>query len=566
MPGLRPRHGSTGASDTLASTFPASSPVMADSPVRNAGNPDLTVPTISIPATRKAGEKASRKPAVLEIGSERGLARPSSSRSLKSALGSRSHGLGHRRHNSRNQFARGFSPVNEDNAPFHQDVPDKKPPKGLATFHDDNIIDPDLAPYLSDEQSSGDEQVSIMAALNGSSATGAPDERHGWDGGVGSSRKPRSRFGDKSLNSVAFASRDTDNHSLSSMRPPNLVRPSKRRNFSISSATYLRPSPRSYRANTTTLGSTSSLRESTYGTAITQVGSPLHTGRVSRLIRSSSMRGASAPAIELNNASLQHVQRLLSQLLSDSELPNVASWENALLPILLRATDDVNPNVQNGDDIDIRHYVKLKKIPGSKPGDTAYVSGLVFTKNLALKCMPRNIPHPNILILTFPLEYSRHQQHFMSLEPVIRQEREFLQNLVNRIAALRPHLLLVERHVSGLALEFLKQANIATAYNVKISVLEAVSRCCQTRIISSIDKLAIKPAQAGKCASFYLKTYVNEWRKKTYMFLSGCAKELGCTIVLRGADTPTLRKIKSDHRIHDIRSLQSQIRDLPYEG
>ena len=44
--------------------------------------------------------------------------------------------------------------------------------------------------------------------------------------------------------------------------------------------------------------------------------------------------------------------------------------------------------------------------------------------------------------------------------------------------------------------------------------------------------------------AFYLKTYVNNGRKKTYMFLSGCAKELGCTIVLRGAEDTTLAKMK----------------------
>ncbi|KAL9129660.1 MAG: hypothetical protein Q9217_001939 [Psora testacea] len=540
--GFRPRHGSAGAGDTLASPFPPSSPPATDVSRRGTGNPDLSVPMMSIPATRKAGERASRRPAVLEIGSNRGLARPSSSRSLKSVLGSKSHTPSHRRHNSRNQFQRMFRSANEDNAPFHQDAADKTNPSRLATFHDDNIIDPDLAPYLSEEASSGDEQVSIMAALNGDERTGTSDERHLLGGNL--SRRARSRHGEKSLGSVTFASRDADIHSLTGSRSMNLSRPSKRRNFSTSSATHLRPSPRSYRANAVNLGTNSNIRESASGAALPQIApSPTPSG-IGRMIRSSSMRGAAAPTIELNNASLQHVRKLLHQLLTDSGISEIASWEKALVPILLRATDDVNPDVQNGDDIDIRHYVKLKKIPGARPGDTAYVSGLVFTKNLALKCMPRSIPHPNILILTFPLEYARHQQHFMSLEPVIRQEREFLQNLVSRIAALRPQLLLVERHVSGLALEFLEQAHITTAYNVKASVLEAVSRCCQTRIISSIDKLAIKPAQTGKCANFYLKTYLNEGRKKTYMFLSGCAKELGCTIVLRGANTATLKNIK----------------------
>lgn len=497
---------------------------------------------MSIPATRKAGERANRKPAVVEIGTDRGLTRPSSARSLKSAFGSKSHTPGHRRHNSRTQFPRQPRVGIEDDAPFPQQVQGKGLSRRLTTFHDDNIIDPDLAPYLSDDQSSGDEQVSIMAALNGSEVSGSLEERQGWEAAALSSRKARLRLGEKSTSSVTFASRDADTQSLTGGRSS---RPGKRRTYSTSSATHLRPSPRSYRASAMNFGSTASLREAALSTTSAQSLTPTTPSNTCRMLRSSSMRGAAAPAIELNNASLQHVQKLLNQLLHNAGLAEISSWEKALLPILFRATDDVSPDIQSGDDMDIRHYIKLKKIPGGRAGDTAYVSGLVFTKNLALKTMPRSLSHPNILILTFPLEYARHERHFMSLEPVIRQEREFLQNLVNRIAALRPQLLLVERHVSGLALEFLEQANIATAYNVKPSVLEAVSRCCQTRIISSIDKLAIKPAQAGKCASFYLKTYLNEGRKKTYMFLSGSAKELGCTIVLRGAESAILKKIKS---------------------
>lgn len=543
--GLRPRHGSTGASDILTSPMPGSSPTDKRGSHRSPNHPDLTVPTMSIPATRQAGGDAGSKPLVLEIEAERTLVRPSSSRSLKSSFANKSFSSGHRRFNSRHQFQRSFRSVNEDNAPFHQSAAsDKANPGRFPAFHDDNVIDPDLAPFLSDEGSSGDEQVGIMAALNGDPLSRSHDnERHGFSGLLASSRKARSRAGDKSVSGITFASREADTHSLNSSRTANISR-SKRRNLSVAGNPHLRLSPRDLRGSTAISNIGFDIHESTSSSNLAQVASSANSAVASRMIRSSSMRGAAAPAIELNIASLRHVRKLLHQLLQDSKVPNIASWEKALVPILLRATDDVNPDVQNGDDIDIRHYVKLKKIPGGRPGDTAYVSGLVFTKNLALKCMPRSMSHPNILILTFALEYARHQQHFMSLEPVIRQEREFLQNLVNRIAALRPQLLLVERNVSGLALEFLEQANIATAYNVKASVLEAVSRCCQTRIISSIDKLAIKPAQAGKCASFYLKTYVNEGRKKTYMFLSGCAKELGCTIVLRGDDDATLAKMK----------------------
>ena len=478
--------------------------------------PDIAAPTMAIPAARKAGSDSSRKPTVLEIGTERTLARPSSSRSLKSSYTGRPYIPGHRRHNSRYLAQRGFKSVGEDDAPFHQNTGSEKN-KQLPAFHDDNVIDPDLAPYLSDEASSGDEQMSIMGALSGAGISKSfEQEKGGLASLLSSSKKGRSKLGERSIAGMTLASRDTDNISLSSSRGTNVPRSSRRRNLSVANNLMLRPSPRSHRAPIGFTQAPPQLPEGSENNDYAQSSLPKTPIGVPRMLRSSSMRGAAAPAIELNNASLQHVRKLLRQLLQDAELQSISSWEKALVPILLQATDDVNPDVQRGDDIDVRHYVKLKRIPGGRPGDTSYVSGLVFTKNVALKSMPRSIANPSILILTFALEYARHQQHFMSLEPVIRQEREYLQNLVSRIAALRPQLLLVQRNVSGLALDLLEQANIATAYNVKASVLEAVSRCCQTRIISSVDKLAIKPAQAGTCSNFYLKTYVHKGKKKTY--------------------------------------------------
>jgi len=531
--GFRARHGSKGAREASPARSLASRNDGHTKPSSNA------VPTMAIPATRRIGDDLNRRSAVVEIDAGRRLPRPGSSRSLKSsALSARQYPT-HKRHHSRNLLQRGMRHFNEEAAPFHRDPEnDSAKTRRLPAFHSDSIIDPDLAAFLSDDESSGEEQLTIMSALNGDGMGRSVDrDRNTLSGFLASNKKSRSRAGDKSVSAINFANRDLDD-----LRLANTSRNPKRRNLSISSNVHLRPSPRNIRFSNASPAMSTHLQESFSSSALDQLNSP--SGGL-RMIRSSSMKGADAPVVELNAASIQHVRKLLRQLLHHFAIPNVNSWEKALIPILLQATDDVNPDVQNGDDIDIRHYVKLKKIPGGRPGDTSYVSGHVFTKNLALKSMPRSIAHPNILILTFPLEYARHQQHFMSLEPVIRQEREFLQNLVHRIAALRPQLLLVARNVSGLALEFLEQANIATAYNVKPSVLEAIARCSESRIISSIDKLAIKSGQPSRCASFSLKTYVHRGRKKTYMYLSGCPKELGCTIVLRGGENETLAKIKS---------------------
>ncbi|PYH98192.1 1-phosphatidylinositol-3-phosphate 5-kinase [Aspergillus ellipticus CBS 707.79] len=497
----------------------------------------MRTPTMAIPATRRAGEGHNRRSAVLEISPDRPLARPTSSRSLKSSLSGRPHSMGHKRHHSRQQFIRNFKPYHDDRAPFQRrHAEDTVQETRLPAFHKDNIIDPDLAQYLSDDASSGEEQQNLMSAVSeGSlSKSGGESERTTFGGLLAAMKKGRSAFGDKSIAGLNPLSRDADDGSVASSRAVNLTRPPRRRNLSVASSVHQRHSPRASKDNGF------NTHEPPTAVHVFPIGVP---SSGFKMTRSSSMRGTSAPPVELNKASLQHVRKLLRQLLKDSSVPNAPKWETALLPILLKAADEVVPDVQGGDDMDIRHYIKLKRILGGRPGDTSYVSGLVFTKNLALKSMPRSIARPKILIIAFPLEYARHQQHFMSLEPVIRQEREFLENLVSRIAALRPNLLLVEKNVSGLALELLEKANIATAYNVKSSVLEAVSRCTQTKIITSMDKLVTTPVHSD-CGSFDVKTYVYNGRKKTYMYLSGCGKELGCTIVLRGGDSNVLGKVK----------------------
>lgn len=163
----------------------------------------------------------------------------------------------------------------------------------------------------------------------------------------------------------------------------------------------------------------------------------------------------------------------------------------------------------------------------------------------------------------------------MSLEPVIRQEREYLQNLINRIAAVKPQLVLVQRNVSGLALNMLDKAKIAVAHNVKRSVLEAISRCCQSRIITSMDKLATLVDSQSMCESFSLRSFVDHGKRKTYMYLSGCPKELGCTIVLRGSNTAVLRRVKRIaefmlQAIYNLRLETSFMRDefalIPHYG
>ncbi|RMZ89086.1 hypothetical protein DV736_g3679, partial [Chaetothyriales sp. CBS 134916] len=487
-------------------------------------------PTMSFPV-RRAYETADRSSRVIEFeGPDRPLPRPSSSRSLKAA---HSIGHGHKRHHSRQQYIRSFKAYHDDRAPFQRRTLEDitKEPKTSA-FHRDSIIDPDLAQYLSDEASSDDDQSMSMSVHQEKDGRGDED-KSGISGLLAAVKKSRTRLTDRSIAGFLYPGRDTDTGSIISSRGPEGNR--RKRNLSVASSIHQRLTPRANKDR---------LQVLIAGARTDSPPTQHPVSRMSRMIRSASMHGLGAPAMELNRASIQHVHKLLQQLLKDADVPRPESWEQALVPILLRATDDVDPDVQAGDDIDIRNYVKLKKIPGGRPGDTAYISGLIFTKNVALKSMPRSIIAPRILIVAFPIEYSRHEQHFMSLDPVIRQEGEYLENVVNRIAALKPDLLLAQRTISGLALDLLEKAGITTIFNVKSSVLDAVSRCTQTRVVQSMDKLGAQDGQLGLCESFEIKTFVSEGRRTTYVYLSGCPPQLGCTIAIRGGEQKSLVKIK----------------------
>lgn len=158
----------------------------------------------------------------------------------------------------------------------------------------------------------------------------------------------------------------------------------------------------------------------------------------------------------------------------------------------------------------------------------------------------RVLNNPRIMVLTLPLEYHRVEGQYVALTPVMAQERDYLRGLVQRIAAQRPHIVLASSPVSRIALEGLLAANIAVARSVKATALGAIMRSTQAEDISSMDRLALEP-KLGRCTTLRLTTFDHELipsRRKTLMRFEGCHKEFGCTLVLRGGDLATLRKVK----------------------
>jgi len=257
----------------------------------------------------------------------------------------------------------------------------------------------------------------------------------------------------------------------------------------------------------------------------------------------------SSYAQELNSISLFHLRIMLRQMLTKEEIPNISEWETTLLKLALQIARDLtftaHPQRQ-GADMDVRRYVKIKKIPGGTPKDSEFVDGAVITKNVAHKAMSRSQRNPRVMFVTFPLEFQRVEGQYMHFGQVVLQEKEYLNNLAARIAALRPHIVLVEKSVSRIALDALAKHKIGVARSVKESAIQFVARMTQGDVFSSIDRLALEP-RLGHCTKFQIQTFDHQLipgRRKTYMRFEGCNKEMGCTILLRGGNNDTLTRIK----------------------
>lgn len=260
---------------------------------------------------------------------------------------------------------------------------------------------------------------------------------------------------------------------------------------------------------------------------------------------------------ELNEVSSLHMEALLDQVLSDQNFENPDEWKR-ILNGCLRKIQTIRLNAKDSTTLDFRqNYVKIKRICGGNSESSEYINGVVFSKALPCKNMPRLVESPRILLVMFPLEYQRNENHFLSIETVIAQEREYLDKLVSRLTSLTPSVVLVGANVSGYALELLNKAGVVVQFNLKPQVIERIAKLTEADIAISIDKLAGN-VRMGSCEKFEVNSHVYRNISKTYTFIRGCNRELGGTILLRGDTEENLRKLKdvSEFMVYVVFSLK----------
>uniref|UniRef100_A0A0D9WBK8 1-phosphatidylinositol-3-phosphate 5-kinase n=1 Tax=Leersia perrieri TaxID=77586 RepID=A0A0D9WBK8_9ORYZ len=229
------------------------------------------------------------------------------------------------------------------------------------------------------------------------------------------------------------------------------------------------------------------------------------------------------------------------------EVVTALSWEAALL---------IQPHACTaGNDMDPATYVKLKCVASGSRRQCQVIKGLVFRKNAAHKHMPTQCHTPRLLLIQGALGLDSNLG-FSSFDSMDKDKNNLRTSIARMVQRCRPNLVMVEKTVSRDIQELLLQHGVTLLLDMKLHRLQRISRSSGAPLLSFSDLLDCPKLK--HCDYFHIDKFFEEHnhtaaaakpaagkrQSKTLVFLEGFSDPLGCTILLRGASTEELKKIK----------------------
>lgn len=223
------------------------------------------------------------------------------------------------------------------------------------------------------------------------------------------------------------------------------------------------------------------------------------------------------------------------------------TWVDIVTSLSWEAASFLKPDAIVSNSMDPDGYVKVKCIATGVRSQSQLVKGLVFKKHAAHKHMPTKYKNPKLLLVQGMLGQSCSRlSSFDSME----QEKDYLKSVTETLDLCHPHVVLVEKSVSRDIQESILKKGMTLVFDMKLHRLERVARCTGSPILS-LDTLTSQKLK--QCDSFYIEKFVEELvgsgeggkkPSKTLMFIEGCPTRLGCTILLKGAPSDELKRVK----------------------
>ena len=240
-------------------------------------------------------------------------------------------------------------------------------------------------------------------------------------------------------------------------------------------------------------------------------------------------------------------------------------YSDLMCDLALTAVRTVSHDAGGGkQEVDIKRYARVEKIPGGEIEDSQVLDGVMLNKDITHPKMRRRIENPRIVLLDCTLEYKKGESATnieLSKEEdwnrILQIEEEQVRAMCDAIVALKPDLLITEKGVSDLAQHFLLKANITALRRVRKTDNNRVARATGATIVNSVFDLTEKDV-GTHCGLFEISKIGDEY----FTFLTKCKNPKACTIMLRGPSKDILNEI--DRNLLDAMSVARNVIFHPY--
>ncbi|EER42189.1 T-complex protein 1 subunit gamma [Histoplasma capsulatum H143] len=225
----------------------------------------------------------------------------------------------------------------------------------------------------------------------------------------------------------------------------------------------------------------------------------------------------------------------------------VSRWPDLMCSLALKAVRTVSRDAGGGkQEVDIKRYARVEKIPGGEIEDSEVIDGVMLNKDITHPKMRRRIENPRIILLDCPLEYKKGESQTnieVSKEDdwnrILQIEEEQVKHMCDAILALKPDLVITEKGVSDLAQHYLVKENVTALRRVRKTDNNRIARATGATIVNRVDDL--QESDVGtRCGIFEIEKIGDEY----FTFLRKCKSPKACTILLRGPSKDILNEIE----------------------
>lgn len=204
----------------------------------------------------------------------------------------------------------------------------------------------------------------------------------------------------------------------------------------------------------------------------------------------------------------------------------------------------VNENVK--EDIDIKRYIRIEKIPGGELNKSEVLNGIMLEKDILHPKMRRRIENPRILLLDCNLEYKKGESQLNvqmgkeeDFEKLLQMEDDFVKQICEDIIKFKPDLVITEKGVSDLAQFYFVSNNISCIRRIRKTDNNRISRAVGATIVNKTSEIKESDIGTG-CGLFEINKIGDDY----FTYLTQCKNPKACTVILRGPSKDVLNEIE----------------------